>query len=143
MLGPFDIREILFMFFRLASLCLASVRILSAGGLLSLTGAALNSTPSAHTETVRGYLVDLVCIKEEAGKIPSFGPDHTKKCLQMPVCAHSGYAVLLSSKEVLPFDEHGNELARKLIDSRHQEKGILIKATGSRQENIFHVSRIN
>lgn len=138
MLDTFDIGKRSFMFFRVASLWILSAVVLS-----SVTGTALNFASNDHNETVRGYLVDLVCIKEEAGKLPTFGHDHTKKCLQMPVCARSGYAVLLSSKEVLPFDEHGNELASKLIASRHQEKGIVIKATGTRQENIFHVLRID
>jgi hypothetical protein len=137
MLDTFDGKR-LFMFFRVASLW-----VLSAVALSSVTGAALNSAPSDHNQTVRGYLVDLVCTREEAGKLATFGHDHTKKCLQMPVCARSGYAVLFSSNEVLPFDEHGNELAGKLIASRHQEKGIVIKATGIRQENIFHVLRID
>ena len=97
---------------------------------------------SAHKETVRGYLVDLVCLKEEAGKFPDFAPNHTRKCLQMPACAQGGYAVLLPSNEVLAFDEHGNELARKLIASRQQEKGFVVKATGTRQGDRFHLLRI-
>jgi hypothetical protein len=105
-------------------------------------GAAPHPGASGHKETVRGYLVDLVCVKEEAGKFPGFGPNHSRKCLLMPACSRRGYAVLLPSSEVLSFDDHGNELARKLIASRHQEKGFVVKATGTRQGDHFLVMRI-
>jgi hypothetical protein len=112
--------------------------LLSAMVLSSWTGAA----SPRHKETLRGYLVDLVCMREEAGKNADFAEKHTKKCLQMPVCSQGGYALLLSSKEVLTFDDHGNELARKLIAARRQESDFIIKATGTRQENTFHVLRL-
>jgi len=94
-------------------------------------------------EVVRGYLVDLVCVKEETGKIPDLGPNHTRKCLEMPACIQGGYAILLPSNQVLAFDQHGNELARRWLKSRRQEKGIMIKATGMREGQTFHVLRID
>lgn len=97
---------------------------------------------TARKEAVRGYLVDLVCVKEEAGKLGQLGPNHTKKCLEMPACIQGGYAVLLPSNEVLAFDEHGNQLARKFVTARHQEKAFAIKVTGSREGSTFHVLRI-
>jgi len=109
--------------------------------LLPLLGAA---APDASTgrETLRGYLVDLVCVKEEAGKLSELGPSHTRKCLQMPACVQGGYAILLPSNEVLAFDDHGNELARKRVGSGHQEKGWLVKVTGVRTANQLRVLRI-
>jgi len=107
-----------------------------------LLSAAPNPGASARKEIVRGYLVDLVCVKEEAGKLPELGPNHTRKCLLMPACVQGGYAILLPSNEVLAFNDHGNDLARKFIASRHQEKGFTIKATGTRDGDHFHVLRI-
>ncbi len=121
--------------FRIAFCCLLLSAPLTAG-----TAANPDATP--RKEAVRGYLVDLVCVKEEAGKIAELGPNHTRKCLQMPACIQGGYAVLLPSNEVLAFDEHGNELARKLVASRHQEKGFVVKATGTREGDHLHVLRI-
>ena len=110
--------------------------------LASFVAAATDSTGPSHKEVLRGYLVDMVCMKEEAGKVTDFAPNHTKKCLQMPTCIQSGYGILLSSKEVLPFDGHGNELAKKLIAAHRQEKGFVIKATGVRQGSRFDATRI-
>src|SRR5436309_9834614 len=64
-------------------------------------------------ESVRGYLVDTVCVKEEAAQLSQLGVKHTKKCLEMPACRQSGYALLLRShnNDVLHFDKRGNELA--------------------------------
>lgn len=110
--------------------------------LASSIAAATDSAGSPHREILRGYLVDMVCMKEEAGKFTDFAPNHSKKCLQMPACIQGGYGILLSSKEVLPFDNHGNELAKKLIASHRQEKGFVVRATGVRQGSRFDVTRI-
>ena len=124
-------------FFRISILSLLITLVLP-----FLLAAAPHPDSKAHKEALRGYLVDLVCVKEEAGKLPDLGPNHTRKCLLMPACVRGGYAILLSSNEVLAFDGHGNDLALKFIASRHQEKGFAIKATGIRDGDHFHVLRI-
>jgi hypothetical protein len=131
----FKISKFLFMFLSRIAFCFLLM------GLAPLAHAA-NPDAAPRKEAVRGYLVDLVCVKEEAGKLDVLGPNHTKKCLQMPACVQGGYAVLLPSNEVLAFDEHGNELARKLVASRHQEKGFVVKATGTREGDLLHVLKI-
>ena len=107
------------------------------------SGAAPGLASHLGKEVVRGYLVDLVCVKEEAGKFPDLGPNHTRKCLEMPACSQGGYAILLPSNQVLSFDQQGNELVRRWLKSGRQEKGIMIKATGMREGQTFHVLRIN
>jgi len=63
-------------------------------------------------ESVRGYLVDTLCVKEEASQLAQLGSKHTKKCLEMPACRESGYALLLPAhnNEVLRFDRRGNKV---------------------------------
>jgi hypothetical protein len=94
-------------------------------------------------ESVRGYLVDTVCVKEEVAQLSELGPKHTKKCLQMPACRQGGYALLLpASNSVLRFDQHGNDLAIKLVDSRRLETGWLLRATGKRTGDEFAVATL-
>lgn len=93
-------------------------------------------------DVLRGTLVDTVCVKEEADKLQQLGQTHTRRCLQMPVCEQGGYALLLSSKEVLAFDDHGNDLARKFIAGPRQEKGWMVKVSGTREGNRIYVQRI-
>lgn len=109
---------------------------------LSLNGTPKPDASAEKKEAVRGYLVDLVCVKEEAGKLAELGPNHTRKCLEMPACIQGGYGLLLASNEVLAFDERGNQLTRRLISKRQQWKGLFVKATGIRNGYRFHVLRI-
>ena len=96
------------------------------------------------TESVRGYLVDTVCVKEEAAQLDALGIKHTRKCLQMPACRESGYALLLSSpnhkNDVLRFDDRGNQLAARLVNGRHAEGGWLLRVTGKRTGDEFAVA---
>ena len=95
-------------------------------------------------ESVRGYLVDTVCVKEEAAQLAQLGVKHTRKCLQMPACQESGYALLLPShnNDVLHFDKRGNQLAAKLVNGRHAEGGWLLQATGKHNGGEFAVATL-
>jgi hypothetical protein len=95
-------------------------------------------------ESVRGYLVDTICVKEEAAQLSQLGVKHTKKCLEMPACRESGYALLLSShnNDVLHFDKRGNELAARIIDGHRMESGWLLQATGKRIGDQFAVATL-
>ncbi|HEY4677759.1 MAG TPA: hypothetical protein VIJ01_11380 [Candidatus Angelobacter sp.] len=102
------------------------------------------STKPGPKESVRGYLVDTVCVKEEAAQLSSLGAKHTKKCLQMPACRESGYALLLSSPKnyVLRFDKRGNQLAARLVNGRHMEGSWLLQVTGQRNGEEFAVTTL-
>lgn len=95
-------------------------------------------------ESLRGYLVDTVCVKEEAAQLADLGSKHTKKCLQMPACRESGYALLLpsSNNDVLRFDKRGNDLAARLVNGRHMESGWLLRVTGKRNGDEFAVATL-
>jgi hypothetical protein len=116
-------------------------------GLLTVNarGADLSTKPRP-AESVRGYLVDTVCVKEEAAQLDALGIKHTRKCLQMPACRESGYALLLSSpnhkNDVLRFDDRGNQLAARLVNGRHAEGGWLLQATGKRKGDEFAVATL-
>lgn len=71
---------------------------------------------ASRTKEVRrvfvGALVDVTCAtdpKKDLGKLRS---EHTLKCLLMPICSESGYALLTDEDQVLRFDTRGNKLAR-------------------------------
>jgi urocanate hydratase len=104
------------------------------------TDIGTKKTPS-H-ESVRGYLVDTVCVREEATQLAQLGSKHTKKCLEMPTCRQSGYALLLPSSDVLHFDKRGNELTSKLVKGHKAENGWLLLATGKRSGDQFAVATL-
>jgi len=115
-------------------------------GLLAVNArsADLGANKPRPKESVRGYLVDTVCVKEEAAQLADLGSKHTRKCLQMPACRESGYALLLPShnNDVLRFDKRGNQLAAKLVNGRHAEGGWLLQATGKRNGEEFAVATL-
>lgn len=92
--------------------------------------------------SVRGYLMDMVCVREEGGKLPGLGPKHSRKCLQMPACVEGGYSVLLPTNEVLKFDARGNTLATRLLSVNRRDTGWLIKVTGVRRADEIAVRGI-
>jgi hypothetical protein len=128
-----------------------SIRIFYIGccavGLLAADARSADlGTKNKSQESVRGYLVDTLCVKEEAAQLASLGTKHTKKCLQMPNCRESGYALLVPSSnnnnDVLRLDKRGNDLAFRLVNSRHGESGWLLRATGKRNGDEFAVTTL-
>jgi len=116
-----------------------------AAGLLAVDARSADRGPKTRPqESVRGYLVDTVCVKEEAAQLADLGTKHTKKCLQMPACREGGYALLLPqhNNDVLRFDKRGNDLAARLVNGRHGESGWLLQATGRRNGDEFAVATL-
>ena len=72
--------------------CVLSLLAINARG-------AERAAKAGNPESVRGYLVDTVCVKEEAAQLSQLGVKHTKKCLEMPACREGGYALLLPSHQ--------------------------------------------
>src|SRR5215467_5661220 len=78
---------------------------------LLILGALLASLAAA-AET-KGYLLDKACADED-GKNPGFAAKHQKSCLQMKVCAQSGYGVMTDDLKYYTFDKNGNAMAAKV-----------------------------
>jgi hypothetical protein len=99
--------------------------------VLLATSTLMSSTKSPGKKvTVRGYLVDIACVLERKSEAGHLGPVHTKKCLQMPACERSGYAVMDSQNNVYKFDAHGNEIAKNLIAATEKDKDWQIVVSG-------------
>src|SRR5258708_8345573 len=115
----------------------------SAAGASSLAADSSKKAAAEKPEVVNGYLVDMVCVHDEAAHLDELGPKHTTKCLKMPACQDSGYALLLPSNEVLRFDSRGNELAAKLIESAHRDGDWKMLATGKREGDNFLIRTLD
>ena len=91
---------------------------------------------------VRGYLVDMYCVRERKAEGVNLGKQHTRLCLQMPPCVKSGYAVMTSDNQVLKFDDKGTQKAMKLVEKSNQEKGYVVQVSGKISGNEIQVSKI-
>jgi hypothetical protein len=103
--------------------------------------AALAVSAFAADTTVKGYLVDMSCARED-GQKPGFGVKHSKDCLQMDECARSGYGVLTDDKKVIMFDAASNARAKKFIAEMQKAKDIKVNVTGTLNGSTMTVSKI-
>ena len=112
--------------------------------VLALAAAAAFAGNSAKSQTINGYLVDVACASENAEKPKAdFGMKHSKKCLTMPECEESGYAVLTDDNKVIKFDKESNEMAKKLIASTDKDKDWKAAVTGTlNPDNTLKVQKI-
>src|SRR5271163_1589815 len=87
--------------------------------LALLLGGSILLAGEPQETSWKGFLIDRLCASERLSREPGFAPTHTRKCLLMPACQAAGYALLADDNKLLTFDEHGNQLARALIEARH------------------------
>ena len=103
--------------------------------------AAVSVSAFAAETTVKGYLVDMACAREDGSKA-GFGAKHTKGCLQMPDCEQSGYGVLTDDKKIIKFDAAGNKEAKKFIGGTTKPKDIKVSVSGDVKGDQMSVNKI-
>jgi hypothetical protein len=110
---------------------------------LVLFSASPRAFPSDRAkQTLTGTLVDVTCSTDPRKNLAKLRVEHTRKCLLMPICADSGYALLTENNTVLRFDAKGNELARKLIEKNSQNQSWLVSVQGTVEANQVTVSHL-
>jgi hypothetical protein len=113
-----------------ALLCIA---LLFAVALAALSATAADAPKAARPRkvTLKGTLMDVACATERADDLATLRIKHTRKCLQMPECEKSGFAVLTADNQVIRFDAAGNERAKAVVAATQQQKEIRVKVSGS------------
>lgn len=102
------------------------------------------SSAVASDSAWRGYLVDRLCADDAktADKAKKLCETHTKECALDPNCVNSGYTVYSGSKFYI-FDDKGNKLAKKLIESsKREDGGMPVEVKGALSGNTIAVSAI-
>src|SRR5215472_17325707 len=110
-----------------------------------LCAVPLISAPTAENSPSgrwTGFLIDLTCARERKDKEPSLGEEHTKKCMQMPVCDRSGFGILTDTNQLLRLDEDGNRRVRRLLQRTKRENKLYCVIWGRRSNDLLNVSRI-
>jgi hypothetical protein len=106
---------------------------------LSLQVVSAQSTP----QTFKGYLVDVMCASHHANEGAEYGEKHDKKCLLMPECVKSGYALLTADKQVLKLDNKGSMMALDLIKSTDREKDWRVTISGTLSNGTIAVNSLS
>lgn len=118
--------------------------ILLLSALVALALIALPATAASGKKvTVKGTLMDIACATERASELDTLRIKHTRKCLQMPECEKSGFAVLTADNQVLRFDRAGNQRAQALIAAARQEKEIQVKVSGRLEGDRLTVKKMS
>ena len=100
------------------------------------------SAADTTKRTLTGTLVDITCATDPKTDLGKLRAHHTRKCLLMPICAASGYAVLTDDDEVLRFDTKGNHLAQQLIEKHARNQHWRVSIDGSidgDQLDVVHI----
>jgi hypothetical protein len=117
--------------------------LLSLSVLLALTAVGLQASgPRKSKQRMTGTLVDIACATDPKRNLTKLRSEHTRKCLLMPICKESGYALLTDRDEVLRFDARGNKLARELIEQRLNNHGWLVSIEGILEGDQLTVDRM-
>ena len=99
----------------------------------------------AESVVFEKYLVDVDCankaIKDDQTNLRTNSENHTVACLKKPSSMASGYGVIIRNKETgkynfYKFDEKGDEIARKLLETTNKTDKIQIKVRGTIENSM-------
>ena len=102
----------------------------------------LVSAVEKQRQTFSGTLVDITCATDPKRNFGKLRSEHSRKCLLMPVCAESGYALLTDQNEVFRFDTNGNALAQSLIQKNSANQNWRVSVEGRTEGDKLKVQRI-
>ena len=91
-------------------------------------------------DVLEQYLFDVDCAKkaiaDDGTVLRTFPENHTVACLKKPSCRASGYGLIIRNKKTgrynfFKFDEKGDELARKLLETTNKTDNMRVKVRGT------------
>ena len=86
------------------------------------------------------YLLDVDCankaITDDGTNLQTNPENHNVTCLKMTYCSASGYGLIIRNKKTgrynfFKFDEKGDELARKLLETTNKTDNMRVKVRGT------------
>jgi len=109
---------------------------------LSLSAADGKQTKQGPRTWWNGYLIDAACARERKATETDLGQKHTRKCMEMPACEHSGFGLLTDDNEFLPFDESGNRKVRALLERTNQNDRLRVIVHGTKLNDVLKARKI-
>lgn len=116
-------------------------KILFAGLVLVLAGISVAARDSKSVK-LTGYLIDNMCsgrasTEHGADKVKA----HGVKCMMMPKCAESGYALFANDK-LYKLDEDGNKKVAEILKSTKVDNGVQVEIEGTLDGDNLKVKSI-
>lgn len=91
---------------------------------------------------LRGTLIDMTCWNARTGDTAKLLREHSKPCLQMPDCIHSGYAVVTPDGQVYKMDAASNDSTTKWIASTSHDADWRVDVKGRMSDGLLDVKKI-
>lgn len=91
---------------------------------------------------LHGTLIDMTCWKDRSGDTSALLREHTKRCLQMPDCIRSGYAVVTADGHVYKMDAASNDSTTKWIAATPQDANWRVDVKGRLENGLLDVKKI-
>lgn len=97
-----------------------------------------------------GYLSDVACatkgIAVDGTNLATHPEKHTVACMKSPGCMASGYGILIKAKTgeytFVKFDQKGNEMAKKLLETTKKTNNVKIKVQGTRMIEVENITAL-
>ena len=108
--------------------------------IISLSVLLFQTVAVAEDHVFEQYLYDVDCAKkaiaDDGTVLRTFPEKHTLACLKKPSCMASGYGLIIRNNKTgrynfYKFDEKGDELALKLIETTKKTDNMKIKVRGT------------
>jgi hypothetical protein len=111
--------------------------------LLALVSIPLQARSSSGKNVhLHGTLIDLTCWNDRSGDTSTLLREHTKRCLQMPDCIASGYAVVTADGQVYKMDAASNDSTTKWIAATQQDANWRVDVKGRLENGLLDVKKI-
>lgn len=91
---------------------------------------------------LHGTLIDMTCWKDRSGDTPTLLREHTKRCLQMPDCIASGYAIVTPDGQVYKMDAASNDSITKWIAATQKDANWRVDVKGRLENGLLDVKKI-
>ncbi|HET9088572.1 MAG TPA: hypothetical protein VFN53_13715 [Acidobacteriaceae bacterium] len=91
---------------------------------------------------LHGTLIDMTCWNDRSGDTSTLLREHTKRCLQMPDCIRSGYAVVTPDGQVYKMDAASNDSTTKWIAATPQDANWRVDVKGRVENGLLDVKKI-
>ena len=90
--------------------------------------------------TVKGYILDNVCIKLNKKDLPACVAKYTKECALQPACSESGYALYTDEGKLMPFTKNSSLRVKAFL--KNNESTIKVSVAGEKTGKYLEIITI-
>lgn len=93
-------------------------------------------------EDVEGHLIDQMCSAKLIQAGAGAAQYHTKECALSDNCKASGYGVVTADGQYWKFDEEGDRMAVKFLETAGKDADLKVTVNGEMKGEVFAVKAI-